>query len=88
LSRYLQAVEARHHHVHDQDPWCEAFGQLHGLEAIADLSDDAEILLGVEQQTQSLAHHVMIIGEYDRQSHVLPCPSEWSTADRHWLPRL
>ena len=39
--------------------------------SITCFSDDAKILLGLEQHPQSLTHHVMIIGKDDGQSHVL-----------------
>jgi len=62
---HLQPAQGGHHQVEHQHIGPQAFDQLERLQAIAGLTHDAQVRLGLQQGSQSLANKVMIIGQYD-----------------------
>ena len=63
LARGLQAGHARHGDVEDREVDVVLEGPLHRLRAVADLVDDPEVGLGVEQVAQAVEHDGVVVRE-------------------------
>src|SRR3972149_7022904 len=65
LTRRLDAVEAGHDRVHEDDVGLDLLGDLDGLAAVGGLADDLEAGLGLEHGAQRLAGDGGVVGEED-----------------------
>ena len=63
---YLEAVQAGHHQIQQQDVRLELLRQGNGFPAVGRFADDFKIGFGREQGAQALSNHVMIIDQQDR----------------------
>src|SRR4051812_2954639 len=78
FARGLQAGHARHGDVEDREVDVVLEGALHRLRAVADLVDDPEVGLGVEQVAQAVEHDRVVVREKhsgdQRDAHTTSLP--------------
>ena len=67
--RRLEAVELGHADVHQHDGRVEARRLVDGLEAVARLGDDLDVLLAGEQHAEAGANHRLVVGDEDADRH-------------------
>ncbi len=65
----LEPVELRHPDVHQDHVRIEAVGLLHGLEPVARLGDDVDVLLAGEQHAKAGANHRLVVGDEHTDRH-------------------
>ena len=68
----LDAVHARHAHVHQHDVGIELGGQAHGLAAVARLADDDEVVLRLEHHAEAHPQERLVVDEQDARRHASP----------------
>ena len=61
----VDAVEARHREIHQDDVGAEAHGSGEGLVAVGRLTDDLDAALGREERDEALADDCVIFGDED-----------------------
>jgi hypothetical protein len=70
----LDAIQARHPDVHEHHVGPGPQHGLDRLEPIRGLSDDAQIVLGLQQPCEAGAHERLIVGDHDTDAHA---PVAW-----------
>jgi hypothetical protein len=65
LAGGLEAVEAGHHHVHEDDVGVELLDGVEGFAAVAGIADDFDFLLVLEEHAEGLAEHRVVIDDED-----------------------
>ena len=74
---YFDAAEAGHDHIEHQYVGLKALRLPHRLDTVASLTHDFKVGLRRKQSAQSLAYHIMIIGDdYGCHACVLPSRDE------------
>ena len=71
LAGGLDAVHARHPHVHEDDVGSELAGAIHRLLAARGLSDDEDVVRQPEGRAQAFSRHGMVID--DHRADLCPC---------------
>ena len=61
----LDAVHARHAHVHEDDVGVQGPGLGQGGGAVGGLADDGDVLLGLQHHAEAHAHERLVVGEHD-----------------------
>jgi hypothetical protein len=59
----LHAVETGHPDVHEHHIGMKAVGLLDGFDPVRGLADHLEVVLGLEDQAQTPAHHRLVVGQ-------------------------
>ena len=67
----LETVELGHADVHQDDGGMKTGGLVDGLEPVARLGDDLDVLLAGEQHAKAGAHHRLVVGHEDADAHRL-----------------
>jgi hypothetical protein len=85
-ARELEAIEARHGDVGDEDVRVETLDQRQHLEAVGGLAHDFEIGLALEQTAQRLPHHLLVVSK--QNAVIVPsCPTRSCKKDACWRAR-
>ena len=61
----LDAVEVRHHQIHDHDVRPELLGTLDGLAAVGRLADDLDVVVQLEEIAHPATDHRVVVDEED-----------------------
>ena len=62
----LEAAEAGHRDVEDDDVGANALDELEHLAAVGRFAGDLEVRLGLEQSAQAFAHDAVVVCDHDR----------------------
>ncbi len=65
VARRLEAVHARHDHVHEHDVGTQGLDLLEGLTSVAGLADDDDLALVGEQRAHALAKDRVVVNQQD-----------------------
>ena len=70
LARGLDAVHLRHLHVHEHHVRVQPSRELERLGAVAGLAHHFDVVLGLEDQAQSRAYHLLVVRQHHGDAHV------------------
>ena len=68
----LQAVDIGHLDVHQHDVRMTPANDLEDLRAVASLTDDLDVGLGIEDEPQPRADHLLVVGQHDPDRRIRP----------------